>query len=294
MTTRPRGFIEWTPRRDSLELLDAVLSVLDEYAEYLPLTLRQCYYRLVARGVIGKTEKDYARLCELANRARRARLIPFPSIRDDGATMDVGGYHQSAQDVLESLKDAPGWVIHDPWRSQPSRVVLWCEAAGMIPQLRLAVDGLAVPVSSSGGFDSVTVKHDMAHRLARLRRVTVLHIGDLDPSGVHVFKALAEDIRAFTEEKAEIEFTRLAVTAKQVKEMNLPTDKPKATDNREYPYDFTCQAEAIDPAELARIVREAVEGHIDPGRWNRALEQERIDRAIVAKRLRAAGIAAND
>jgi hypothetical protein len=293
MSARPRGFIEWTPRRESAELLDAVLSVLDEYRAHLPLTLRQVYYRLVARGIIGKTEKDYARLCEHANRGRRAQRIPFWAIRDDGAVIDIGGRHETADDVIDSLKNAPEWVCHDPWRSQPSRVILWCEAAGMVPQLRQAVKGYAVPVSSSGGFDSVTVKHDMAQKLARFHAVTVLHLGDLDPSGVHVFTALREDIQAFAGYSA-IDFVRLAVTADQVEEMNLPTDKPKASDNREYPYSFTCQCEAIDPAKLAEIVREAVEDRIQTDVWNKAIDRERADRAKVAETLRAAGIAAND
>jgi hypothetical protein len=45
--TRPRGFADWSPRPDTMALLDTVRSVLDEYADYLPLTVRQIFYRLV-------------------------------------------------------------------------------------------------------------------------------------------------------------------------------------------------------------------------------------------------------
>ncbi len=45
---RPRGFIdEWKPRRPTLQLIEQVEAVLDEYSDYLPLTIRQVFYRLV-------------------------------------------------------------------------------------------------------------------------------------------------------------------------------------------------------------------------------------------------------
>jgi hypothetical protein len=47
-TTRPRGFAPWTPRAQSLELLEQVRSVLTTFRAYLPVTVRQIFYRLVA------------------------------------------------------------------------------------------------------------------------------------------------------------------------------------------------------------------------------------------------------
>ncbi len=45
--TRARGFTDWNPSAVSLALLAQVREVLVEYADYLPLTLRQVFYRLV-------------------------------------------------------------------------------------------------------------------------------------------------------------------------------------------------------------------------------------------------------
>ena len=45
--TRPRGFVDWKPQATTRALLDQVQGVLDEYANYLPLTVRQVFYRLV-------------------------------------------------------------------------------------------------------------------------------------------------------------------------------------------------------------------------------------------------------
>src|SRR5438874_9199047 len=81
--TRPRGYAPWTPRYDAQLIVDHVRDVLDEYADHLPLTVRQVFYRLVGSIDYPKTEKAYKRLGEIVVRARRASMIPFDAIRDD-------------------------------------------------------------------------------------------------------------------------------------------------------------------------------------------------------------------
>jgi hypothetical protein len=44
--TRTRGFAPWSPRGATLQLLEQVRAVLGEYEDYLPLTIRQIFYRL--------------------------------------------------------------------------------------------------------------------------------------------------------------------------------------------------------------------------------------------------------
>ncbi len=44
--TRVKGFAPWRPQKKTEALLEDVLGVLDEYREYLPLTVRQVFYRL--------------------------------------------------------------------------------------------------------------------------------------------------------------------------------------------------------------------------------------------------------
>ncbi|MFE9360897.1 hypothetical protein ACFYPB_43520 [Streptomyces olivaceoviridis] len=58
-----------------------------------------------------------------------------------------------------------------------------------------------VPVYGSGEFKSVAAKHDAAQRIAH-RRVptTVLSIGDLDPSGLSIVDAAADDVAVFVEQ----------------------------------------------------------------------------------------------
>lgn len=197
--TRPRGFAPWTPRPETISLLAAIHTVLDDYRDHLPLTCRQVFYRLVGASGFDKTEAAYARLCETVGRARRAGLLPFAAIRDDGASRyQARAWEGPAAFLCEVADDAHRFRL-DRQARQPVRLWLLCEAAGMAPMLARVALARGVPVLSSGGFDSLTAKHDLACELAAEVPAEVLHVGDHDPSGVHLFAALAEDVGAMVQ-----------------------------------------------------------------------------------------------
>lgn len=58
----PRGFAPWRPQAGTHELLERVRAVLGEYEDYLPLTIRQIFYRLVGAHEYEKTEHGYSLL----------------------------------------------------------------------------------------------------------------------------------------------------------------------------------------------------------------------------------------
>lgn len=289
--TRPRGFADWNPRSDTLALVAQVQGVLDEYSAHLPLTVRQVFYRLVGTQGFDKTERAYARLCETVNRARRARLLPFAAFRDDGGSRHGGDGYDSPAHFLRGLRwQAEGFTL-DRQQGQPLRLWLLCEAAGMAPMLARAADAYGVPVLSSGGFDSLTAKHDLARELARVAQAgqgaEVLHIGDLDPSGVHLFTALAEDVGAMCyglDSESAPAFTRLAVTPAQAEAMDLPSAPPKETDRRAFTGE-TVQAEAIPPDVLSALVRQAIEARQDGDTLRAVLAREADARADLIERL---------
>ena len=192
-----------------------------EYEDYLPLTIRQIFYRLVGAHEYEKTERAYERLIE----------------------------HRR------------------------------CEAAGMAPQLERVTEEFCIPVLSSGGFDSLTKKHEFAAKLTDQDRPTeVLDITDLDPSGAHKFLAEMEDVEAFARVLGgEVTFTRLAVTRDQISRYRLDTAPPKPTDNRAF-HGETCQVEALAPDVLADILRTAITERIDQRALDRVLKRERTER----------------
>lgn len=288
--TRARGFAPWTPRPESLDLVQAVQAVLAEYRDHLPLTIRQTFYRLVATRGYDKTEAAYARLCEMVNRARRAGFIPFASIRDDGSSRyETATWADPAGFMADVRKDAQRFRL-DRQDGQPVRLWVLCEAGGMAPMLARAANPYGVPVLTSGGFDSVTAKHDLAQELAEVldegTRAEVLHLGDLDPSGEHLFTSLAEDVCAMVNTLcgAQPEFTRLAVTREQADRLALPTAPPKPTDRRRFSGQ-TVQCEAIAPDMLATILRDAIEARRAPDTARAVLAWEAEFRAALVTKL---------
>ncbi len=287
--TRVRGFAPWRPQTATRMLLDQIGSVLEEYRNYLPLTCRQVFYRLVGAHEYDKTETAYARLCETLNRARRAELISMEDIRDDGGASIEPNYWNGPDHFLDSVRQNAEELRLDRTEGQPTTIVLMCEAAGMAPQIARVADYYGLPVLSSGGFDSVTEKHRLASRLTRDgykhdRNAEVLHIGDHDPSGVHIFSALAEDVENFARRsEIGVRFIRLAVTPAQMVVLNLSTAPPKPGDGRAFAGE-TCQAEAIPPDMLEHIVREAVEERLDQAAFRTVLAREKqVCRELMAR-----------
>lgn len=286
MTKRPRGFDEsWNPRPETKRLIANVAEIIEINSEILPLTLRQIFYMLVSGYGYDKTERAYKRLCETMNRARRARMIGMDAIRDDKLTRENPHCWHSEASLLSVFRSyADSFRLHRQ-EGQPQFLIVWCEAGGMVPQLKTYCEDYGVPVISSGGFDSVTTKHNLAREFSNYDHVEILHIGDHDPSGVHMCMNLTEDLGAFMNSYGgSLEVTRLAVTPEQVALLDLPTAPPKKTDNRSFS-GLTTQAEAIPPRKLREIVTDAIGWRTDLAAYEEVLDREKDIRESLSEKL---------
>lgn len=298
------GFAPYRPQAEAGRIIEQVKEVLLQYASYLPLTLRQVYYRLIAtHEEHPKTEVFYDRLGTILARSRRAGLISFDAIRDDGTqTLRCGdGFNGPASFFRSVLAGARGYS-RNKRLDQSRQVILMCETAGMVPQILSAVGDLPVIVQTSGGMDSVTAKYDLAN-LCSDKDTTILHVGDWDPGGIAIYHGIALDVGQMHREIAEaghvqpfaFDFDRIAVTPEQVAEYGLLTANRKSgdADKRWFPGiggdpDLTCQAEALPPDALARIVREAVEAEIDMETYRQACDLEQVERLQITTQIEEA------
>ena len=170
---------------------------------------------------------------------------------------------------------------------QPALTIMACEAAGMVPQLARVAHPFGVSVLSGGGFDSLTAKHDLAKEIAASARpVRLMHVGDYDPSGVHVFSALDEDVRAFLTKlnpDTQVVSERVAILPVHVGRFRLQTAPAKRTDNRRFDgiggdATATVQAEALSPSDLATLVEAALRRGWDEAPADRLAARELAER----------------
>jgi hypothetical protein len=283
---RPKGYAEWRPQVKTRVLLEQVNDVLAEYEKHLPLTVRQIFYRLVATYGYEKTELAYSRLAEALVRARRARLIEFEDIRDDGIVIYSPDWHDSVEDFWNDTGRRIMEYRRDRQAGQQYRVELWCEAAGMAPQLARVATKFSVPVFSSGGFSSLSAVRSIVDRARLANTATVLlHVGDYDPSGESIFEAMCEDASAFLETDQIIATQRLipkrvALTEDQVLDFDLPTSPPKSSDSRSSTWQGgTCQLEALEPNMLAETVQDAISAWFDAYKLETLIAAEHADQA---------------
>lgn len=313
------GFNNWKPTGESLTVLNAVMQVFEDYKDYLPLTGRQVFYRLVGAYGYPKDERAANKLYGILGRARRAGMLPFTHLRDGGGSTAVPQTFADEDAFWDGVKDDLKHYSRNRQAGQEIFIELFCEAPGMMPQLQKASFPYSVPVYGTRGYTGLSVVGEVARRaLMRDVPTQILQVGDLDPSGVGIYETLSADVTAFVRQAARtagngkpilaqrlgvpewrtkqldgmpwpprIHFERIALTWDQVDEYDLPTAPPSSKDSRSknWPYDDTAQAEALPPDILQQVVRDNIENHLDMLVYDDEVEREEQDRENIQERI---------
>jgi len=299
---RPKGYAPWRPHKKTAQLMFQVRQILEEYRDHLPLTARQIFYRLVAAYGYPKTENAAKNLGDHLTRARRAEMIPFDYIRDDGISVMAQAHYADENDFYKHIHDEGKSYKRDKLARQKMNVRVYCEAAGMMPQLERVCEPYSIPVYSCSGFDSVSAKYQLKESCWRAytyqgRRTVILHLGDYDPSGESIFSdGLVEDVYAFLnrdvphKEPHEVAtFERVALKPEHIERFSLPTAPPKGTDSRTKNWQgaATCQLEALRPDVLAVLLDATIKTYLNLAVYERDLAAEEEERRRITKALPA-------
>ncbi len=299
---RPKGYAPWRPQKKTVKLIMQVKDVLEEYRAHLPMTGRQIFYRLVGAYGYPKTEDAYKSLSEHLVRARRAGMIPFENIRDDGISLMAHAHYADENAFFKQVNDMGKAYKRDKLANQKMDVRVYCEAAGMIPQLARVCEPYSIPVYSCSGFDSLSGKYELKEACKAAftyqgRATVVLHLGDYDPSGESIFNdGLVEDIHAFltkdviSREPHEVAvFERVALKGEHVERFNLPTEPPKATDSRtkNWQGEEACQLEALPPDVLSALLDATIKTYLNLAVLERDQKAEEEERRRITKALPA-------
>lgn len=297
---------DWNPGPNARIDIRRAEAICAEYAaQGFDLTLRQLYYQFVSRDWIPNTVQSYKRLGSVINKARMAGLLDWHYIVDRTRNLAANSHWDNPGDIMRSA--AHGFGI-DKWADQPRRVEVWVEKealAGIVGQVAGELD---VAYFSCRGYVSQSELWRAGRRLGqhldRGQGVTVLHLGDHDPSGIDMTRDIRERLELFIGEDCgswvlddedhlsepdglpNLEVRRIALNFDQVRQYNPPPNPAKETDSRSGSYkrlhgSQSWELDALDPSTLAALIRTHVEGIRDDDRYAAQVAAETEHRELL-------------
>lgn len=257
-------------------------------AEGYSLTLRQLYYQFVARGYLPNRDQEYKRLGSILNDARLAGLFDWSHMVD--LTRSVAGGDGSMTEPIEVIE--PSVYYRALWEGQTHRFEVWVEKDALTNVVQRACGPLRVPYFSCRGYTSQTALRDGAMRVLDLQRrgldVTILHLGDHDPSGIDMTRDIEDRLALFVRHHggSAPEVRRLALNMDQVRQYDPPPNPAKITDSRARDYileygDESWELDALEPSVIVNLVREAVRQDLDPEPWAEQVRLEKYGEATL-------------
>jgi hypothetical protein len=282
---------------DSLAVVAAAEEICVDYANRgYELTLRQLFYQFVSRGLLPNSDRNYKRLGSIVNDARLAGLIDWSHVVDRTRSYRHTDWHSGTPDEMVSSLAAGFAIAH--WADQDNYVEVWIEKDALVGVIERPCEDLGVGYFSCRGYSSQTEMWGAAQRIGYQRRygknVTVLHLGDHDPSGIDMTRDITErltnfmavDLSLSTRSRSTFEVKRIALTMDQIEEYDPPPNPAKLTDSRSTDYIETYGTEsweldAMPPEAIDALVRAEVEPLRDMDRWDAVDEQVETERQIL-------------
>ena len=268
----PHGLADKT-----LALIDASISILNEIH---PASVRAVCYRLFVQGMIASMEKGQTdKISRALTIARERGMIPWEWIVDETRQVERPPSWRDPGRFMQDVKDA---YRKDWWSDQPQRLLVISEKATVGGTLRPVLREYGVGFLVFHGFGSATAMNDLADlSLADRRPLTLLYVGDHDPSGRHMSDVDIPD--RLERYGGDADLLRLAVTPEQIRTYDLPTffaDSKKKDARYGWFVDrygqTCCELDALDPNVLRTVVENAIVNRIDDELWARA---EMVQRA---------------
>jgi len=267
----------------STEIVKAVKEITSTYRT--KMTLRQIYYRLVARNLIPNNLNSYKNLSRILVTAREKGEISANIMEDRGRTSIGGDFGwddptEFAIRRLQSLKECASDYTRRMWEFQEEYIEVWVEKDALSRLVSSACSGYRVKTCVGRGYSSYTYVSDAVNRFLSQedKRCTVIYVGDLDPSGLDITRDLGRRMAEYGADHVTIR--RIALSHEQVKQYELPPAPVKLTDARAAKFvekhgNEVWELDALEPNVLQSTIQEEIVKHIDGDLW--AETRERIE-----------------
>lgn len=256
-----------------------------------PCSVRQVYY--VGAGRLwekdqGQSRSSYNDVVRNLGVMRESGELPWGWLVDTGRYVRIDKMYESVEDALNRMQEH---YRRNLWATQPRRVEVWAESDSTSMLVEDVTRKLGVGLFSCKGQAGKEFAYSSAQEYLKIKKpVTILYLGDWDPSGLAIPRSLEERLNRYSNGAVDITFQRLAVTPEQIREYDLQTHEVNTDDSSYKRFAEECrfvglaeqavEVEAIEPPVLRRIVEDQLYGLIeDAAGWNAVIDYEEAEQA---------------
>jgi len=282
----------WTWTKLQRKKLEWVQGILLELKDYLPVTLRQIHYQLVARELIENTPSQYTMLSQLLKYGRIDGFIPWEAIED---RMRQAFLNQGWADKNEFLKDErdrflTGYRRHLQ-QDQENYVEVWLEKYALAGIFERVVNPLCIPLCPTRGFSSVSFLRKLRNRVLTSQkngqRYVMLYFGDFDPSGDAMLPSMKRTLEVDFKLQ-NMGFKHVALKEEHIEQYDLPVKMgaAKVTDPRYRKFvakygPRAVELDALSPKILRELIDRAIGKYVDLFKIDQHLKEEEKERPVL-------------
>jgi uncharacterized protein (DUF2249 family) len=238
-----------------------------------PVTVRQIHYYLVGLELPDYRNdlKHYNKLVDFILKARIVGELDWGMITETESLMyepiiaGVTNIDEAINKIIESMPS----MGKDPWDEINKYIYVFTEKRELFGQINSICAKYYVPLISFKGYGAVwtrisKIAPKIKERLDKGQEVWALVISDHDPSGLDINRFYMALLKVF--HHFNLNELRVALTAKQIVDYNLPPNPAKETDprfkwyNKEFG-DESWEVDALvtkDIKEMQRLLEEAI------------------------------------
>ena len=259
----------------STDLIIAAIAILKEIQ---PTTIRSVCYQLFIRKLIPSMAKSNTnKVGSQLVLAREQGLLSWQWIVDETREAERIASWNMPEEII---KAAVSQYRKNYWADQPNRVEVWSEKGTIRGTLAPILNEYGVTFRVMHGYGSATTLHSIADETRQSDKpMTILYVGDYDPSGLHMSEIDLPRRLELYDGKATIR--RVALDKSDVTDTDLPSfeaeSKSKDPRYKWFVQNYGKQAwelDALSPVILRKRVESEILKLIDMDLWDHAKEIE--------------------
>jgi hypothetical protein len=260
-------------------------------------TLRTLYYQLVSQNVIPNTKTSYQCLSKKLVGWRKEGSFRM-DILEDKVRMSYGSFSddffsENHEEYIKGCLDQAlgnfnlDAILDDffnyrvrqaevsRWAKQSEVCEIWIEKDALASTVVNWTSDRGVTIRVNKGYSSLTFIYTNSQALedllTRHDHVTILYLGDLDPSGTDMERYLKQSLAEFGLDSSRVTLKRIGLTSDQVDEYRLPP-KPEDAETlaklkrdpryKTYTEEYVVELDSLVayvPEEFKRILLEAID-----------------------------------